>query len=497
MLEVLNADFLRTARAKGVPERRVIRKHALGNAWIPILTTIANTLSIQLAGSVVIEQVFSWPGVGRMTVEAVAARDVTTTTGCVILTTIIYVILLLVVDLLYALVDPRIKSQYISAGKRKARIPSVRRSLEPVMAVATVAQINVPELLHEEALDVPSEEDGTVGIAQHNAVSDIQAVLADTGMAGQTPESKKEQDFAFVENKPKDGVDIYENVSWNYKRRSQMGEIVHRLKQSKSAMIGFALIGLIFVALIGSIFIPFEAVIEPNMQNRFSPPSWQHPFGTDNFGRDMFLRTIYGTRYSIAIALGGAAIASIIGIFLGSLAGYYGKVMDEIIMRISDIIAAIPGLLIGMVILVVLGQSLQNLVIAVGVNAIPVFIRISRASVIQVRTQEFIEAAKAVGISDFRIIFTQVLPNGLSPIIVTFTLTLGMVVILASSLSFLGFGVPVPTPEWGSLIAWAREFARPAPFLMVFPGLFIMITVLGFNLLGDGLRDALDPKLRK
>jgi peptide/nickel transport system permease protein len=247
----------------------------------------------------------------------------------------------------------------------------------------------------------------------------------------------------------------------------------------------------------GSLFISFESVININMQNRLAPPSWSIPFGADIFGRSMLLRVLYGTRYSLAIAFGAVGLASIIGILLGALAGYLGGLTEEIVMRFSDILASIPSLLLGMVIMVVLGQSLPNLILAVGVNTIPAFTRITRASILTVRGNEYVEAARAIGLPNIRIILAQVLPNGLSPIIVTFTLSLGMAIIMSSSLSFLGFGVPVPTPEWGLLIAEGRDHVRIAPHLMIFPGLFIMLTVLSFNLLGDGLRDALDPKLKK
>jgi peptide/nickel transport system permease protein len=214
-------------------------------------------------------------------------------------------------------------------------------------------------------------------------------------------------------------------------------------------------------------------------------------------GRNVFLRTIYGSRYSLSIGFLAAAISTVLGVFLGSLAGYYGGLVDDIIMRASDVLASIPGMLLGMVIITVLGQSLQNLIIAVGVTGVPIFVRITRASVLTIKNQEYVEASRAIGMSHLRVIFTQVLPNGLSPIIVTFTSSLGLSIIVAASLSFLGFGVPVPKPEWGTLVSAGRNYIRTSPNLMSFPGLFIMITVLAFNLLGDGLRDALDPKLKK
>jgi peptide/nickel transport system permease protein len=261
-------------------------------------------------------------------------------------------------------------------------------------------------------------------------------------------------------------------------------------------MAGFSILCFLFAILIASFFINNDAVFAMSARSRLAPPSLQYLFGADNFGRNMLLRVIFGTRYSIAIGFGAVSFAVFFGVSLGSFAGYYGGRVEDLIMRASDVLSSIPGILLGMVIMTVLGHGLQNLIIAVGVSSIPGFIRITRASIISVRNQEFVEAALAVGIPNVRIIFTQVLTNGLSPIIVTTTGSLGMSILVASSLSFLGFGVPIATPEWGALIASGREFAGIAPWLMLFPGIFIMMTVLAFNLLGDGLRDALDPKLK-
>jgi len=288
-----------------------------------------------------------------------------------------------------------------------------------------------------------------------------------------------------------------ELVSSKYKKRSQMGEIFYSLRKNKGAMAGFIILALLIIAFFASLFISWESVTAMNAQARFARPSLQRPFGADNFGRDVFLRVIYGSRYTLAIGLGSVTFAAIFGVTAGCFAGYYGGKADDFILRASDVVASIPGMLLGMVVVTVLGQSLQNLIIAVGVQAIPIYLRMTRASIMTVRNHEFVEAARAIGLSHTRIIFTQVLPNGLAPIIVTLTASLGISIIVAASLSFLGFGVPVPQPEWGAIIADSREFARSAPWLMTFPGIFIMLTVLAFNLLGDGLRDALDPKLKK
>jgi len=286
-------------------------------------------------------------------------------------------------------------------------------------------------------------------------------------------------------------------VTKKYMKRSQLGEIVHHISKNKGAVVGFIIFGALVLAFIVSLFISFEAATKASVPDRFTAPSLKFPFGTDNLGRNLLISVIYGIRYSLAIGFGCAAMSTLFGVTLGSIAGYYGGKIDDVIMRISDVIASIPGLLFGMVIVTMLGQSLPNLIIAVGVTGTPIFIRMTRASVLTVRNNEYIEAARAIGLPNWRIILTQILPNGMSPIIVTITASLGITIIIAASLSYLGFGIPSPHPEWGKIISSNREFIRSAPWLLTFPGLFIMITVLAFNLLGDGLRDALDPKLKK
>ena len=520
MLEVLNADYLRTARAKGVPEKAVIRKHALGNAMIPILTALGGSLCVQLAGSVVVESVFAWPGVGRMAAEAVLARDVPTTLGCVILTTMMYVFVQLIVDLLYALVDPRIKSQYVNAGKKKKR-PASEEAMhaakpaevsetealpETQYAIPDIAEplilndvkpeqtvIEVVEFEQTEVTDAACAEDDTSRLENNTAYSEAEAVSESVKLP--VPD-RKSSAFLGSTNPYNNTADAL--VSQRYRKRSMLGEVFHRLIKNKGTMVGLIIISLLLITFIASLFlINYEMITEPNVPARFTSPNGLHLFGTDKMGRDLFTRVIYGARYSLAIGFGSALIAVVFGVALGSLAGYYGGIVDDVIMRCSDVLASIPGMLLGMVIVTVMGQNLQNLIIAVGVTAIPVFIRITRASILTVKNNEFVEAAKSIGLPTSRIIFSQVLPNGLSPVIVAITSNLGMSMIIAASLSFLGFGVPVPHPEWGALVSEGRTYIRNAPWLTTFPGLFIMLTVLAFNMIGDGLRDALDPKLKR
>ena len=289
-----------------------------------------------------------------------------------------------------------------------------------------------------------------------------------------------------------------ELVSRKYKKNSHLGAIWKSIKHNKGAMISLGFIVLLLLVMIASfIFIKYDDITAMNPKDRLMGPCWQHLFGTDEMGRDLFLRVIYGTRYSMAIGIGAVALSLVIGAFLGALAGFFGGVVETAIMRANDILSAIPGTLLGMVIVTVLGQSLENLLIAVAVTSIPGFVRITRASIMTVKGQEFAEAARAIGMSNFRIIFTQLLPNGLSPLIVNTTSMIGTAIIVAAGLSFLGFGIPLPTPEWGALVSAGRNVIRTSWYLTFFPGLMIMLTVLAFNILGDGLRDALDPKLKR
>lgn len=287
-------------------------------------------------------------------------------------------------------------------------------------------------------------------------------------------------------------------ISSQYKRENRLLAVWKRLRTNPGALIGLIILCAIVLLMVYSfIFISYEDITVINAKNRFAPPSAEHPFGTDEMGRDLMKRVIYGSRYSLAVAFGAVSIGMLVGIFFGSIAGYFGGWVENLIMRLADIMASIPGTLLGMVIVTILGAKLINLLIAVGVTCIAGFIRMARASVLSVRGNEYVESARAIGMSEFRIIFTQVLPNSLSPLIVTATARMATAVLSAAGLSFLGFGISVPNPEWGALISGSRAYLNYAPHLCYFPGLFIMLLAFSCALLGDGLRDALDPKLNK
>lgn len=281
------------------------------------------------------------------------------------------------------------------------------------------------------------------------------------------------------------------------KKNSQWRDVWRRLRKNRMAMFGLCvLILLFFLAIFADVVAPY-GYDDQNYSQMLELPSWQHVMGTDNYGRDIFSRIVYGTRISLLIGFISLAISTIVGSILGACAGYFGGASDTIIMRGSDILMAIPRTVLAIAIATTLGPGLVNAMIAVAIGTIPSFTRVVRASTLTVKDQEYVEAARAIGASNFHIIKKYVFPNVLAPIIVQATLGVGTAILLAASLSFLGIGISPPTPEWGSMLSAARSYMRDYWHMVLFPGLAIMITVLALNLFGDGLRDALDPKLKK
>lgn len=282
-------------------------------------------------------------------------------------------------------------------------------------------------------------------------------------------------------------------------KQNRFREIWYQFKKNKGAMIGLLILtAIILIAVFSGVIWDYETdVIGMNVQNRLQSPSLAHPFGTDNYGRDMLARVGYGAKYSLIIGVTSVVFGLLIGLPIGASAGYIGGRYDTIVMRILDAFGIIPSILLTITIVSALGTSMFNLTIALAVGTIPILARITRASVMTVRFNEYIESARAVNGSSMYIIFKHILPNCFSPILVQCTLRVGTTMISASSLSYIGLGVPLPTPEWGALLSVSKNFIMDAPYLCIFPGLAIMVTVMSVNLIGDGLRDALDPKLKR
>lgn len=289
------------------------------------------------------------------------------------------------------------------------------------------------------------------------------------------------------------------NKDKKVKSRGLFAEVWHRLIKNKGAVLGMIfLLVLIITALLSPYIFDYETeVIGQNIKEGKLPPSADHWFGTDEYGRDLFARVIYGARYSLAIGMGAVFLGLIVGTILGSIAGFKGGVADSVIMRAVDIFYSIPNIMTAVVIVSLLGTSTINLLLALSFSCASSFCRIVRASVMTIRDQEYVESSYAMGLPTWKIILKHILPNCLSPIIVQITLLIGTTIISASSLSFLGIGVPAPAPEWGALLSSGRKFIRSHSYMTIIPGLAIMFTVLALNLLGDGLRDAIDPKLKK
>ena len=284
-----------------------------------------------------------------------------------------------------------------------------------------------------------------------------------------------------------------------YKKRSTLGMAWRQLRRNKGAIIGMVLVALLIIVALAAPFIfDYETqVIANNVKERLQAPSAAHPFGTDDLGRDIMIRVIYGARYSLAVGVVAVLIALVIGITLGAAAGYIGGVFENIIMRVCDIFSSIPSVLMAIAVVSAMGATTLNLMIAVGLASTAPFVRVARAAVLVVRGEEYVESARAIGMRDWKIVATHILPNCISQIIVQATLRVGSAIISAAQLSFLGLGVPAPAPEWGSMLSAGRLYIRDYSYMTLFPGLAIMITVLSLNLMGDGLRDALDPKLKR
>ncbi|MEK5382364.1 ABC transporter permease [Niallia sp. FSL W8-0635] len=281
------------------------------------------------------------------------------------------------------------------------------------------------------------------------------------------------------------------------KKRNPFADVSVRLYKNKMALLSFGfLVFLVLVALLADVIAPYSYE-EQNLDEMLVGPNSAHWFGTDEYGRDILSRIIFGSRISLEVGFVAVFFSVTIGGIIGAISGYYGKKVDNLLMRLMDILLAIPGILLAIAIVNVLGPGLMNVMIAVGIASIPTYARIVRASVLSIREQEFVESARAIGENDFSIIFRYILPNSLAPIIVQATLGVAWAILSAAGLSFLGLGLQPPTPEWGAMLSAGRQYIFDAWWITTFPGLAIVLIVLALNIFGDGIRDALDPKLRK
>ncbi|PWM58603.1 MAG: ABC transporter permease [Subdoligranulum variabile] len=288
------------------------------------------------------------------------------------------------------------------------------------------------------------------------------------------------------------------NVKLRVKARknSEFLRVMRQLAKNKAAVVGLIIFVIeVIVAVFAPLIAPYDYTAM-DMMNCFATPSLAHPFGCDDMGRDIFSRVLIGARYSISSGVLATGLALVIGMAIGAVAGFFGGWVDNIVMRLLDIIQAIPGMVMMIVISAVLGPGFVNTIIAMAFGSIPGMARMLRAQMLKVRENEYIEAATSINCSRLRIVMNHLLPNCLSPMIVQATMGVAQTITLCAGLSFIGLGVQPPTPEWGAMLAASRQFIRQAPHLVIFPGVAIAVTVLALNLMGDGLRDALDPKLK-
>ena len=270
--------------------------------------------------------------------------------------------------------------------------------------------------------------------------------------------------------------------------------VLRRFRRNRLAVVGLAVVFFyVFVALLAPQLAPMDP-LKQNLSEKRQTPSWVHLLGTDQFGRDILSRLIYGARYALLISTLAVCASLTIGTLIGVVAGYVGHVVDEIAMRMMDLLLAFPYLLLAILIVSALGPGVWNTIIAIGVWGIPIFARQARGAVLNIRDREFIQAAEAIGAPVRRVVVRHVLPNILSPLIVYASLYMGYAILMESALTFLGLGVPPPTPSWADMIASGRNYMTTAPHIATIPGVAIMLATLGFNLLGDGLRDAMDPR---
>ena len=472
LLEVLKAQYITTAYAKGASGPRTIFRHALRNALIPVTTIMGLQVGALLGGSVITETVFSWPGIGRELIQAIQGRDYPVVQGCVLLIAFCYVLINLVTDLMYGLLDPRITYDAPAPVWRNF-LASTGRNLKRFFSwypgnIFVSMTILLTACWAAAGFPVPLRRIPWTGSAELNSAIGFTLRILILAVFPAALMWWRKRDPG----------------SWRSFRRSTR------------SVIGLTLTGIfLFVGLFG----PDLTSVDPTAQElavRLAYPRADHWFGLDHVGRDLLSRILHGARISMVVGLVVTLVSMGIGVLIGMISGLAGGWLDDLIMRFVDILLAFPGILLAIAMVAVLGPDIRNVMIALCCMGWVGYARLARGQVLSLRESEYIQAARSLGASPIRIMFRHFLPNILAPIIVQATLGMAGVIIAEAGLSFLGLGVQPPSPSWGGILNSGVYYFREGPHLTVFPGLAIMIVVLGLNFLGDGLRDALDPKTR-
>jgi len=283
-------------------------------------------------------------------------------------------------------------------------------------------------------------------------------------------------------------------VQTNYIQSKKMNPIWYKLKQNKMTWVGMIILAfIILLSIAAPLITPYDPV-KINIAEKFQPPSWNHWFGTDEVGRDIFTRILYGARLSLGFGILVIVVAAVVGLVIGTISGYFGGIVDQIIMRIVDMVLAFPNLILAMALAAVLGPNLQNAMIAIAIVKIPVYIRLARSEALVIKEKLFVKSAETFGIKRSRIIIKHIIPNAVSPVIIQATLDVGDAILLIATLGFLGLGAQPPTPEWGAMISAGWTYLLTYWWYPTFPGLFLFLSSGALNLIGDGIRDVLDPK---
>lgn len=468
LLEVLKAQYITTAYAKGASPTRAVLIHALRNSLIPVVTIMGLQFGALLGGSVITETVFSWPGIGRELIQAIQGRDYPVVQGCVLLISLCYVLVNLLTDLTYGFLDPRI--QY------SARPPVFH------------------SIWHQSVRWIKA----FWGWFPGNLVLVLCACLSVVAFSFRSVLGE----FLISESILSQGVQSVAKLSiliapaicmWQWSRTGSSSW--RKFIRSSKSMIGVGIaFSFLFLGLFGSSVCSGDPVAV-ELSQRLDPPSADHLFGMDHLGRDLWSRVIYGARISMMVGVIVTLVSMVIGVSVGMVSAWAGGWIDDLLMRIVDIMLAFPGILLAIAMVAVLGPDIKNVMIALCIMGWVGYARLARGQVLALRDSEYVQAARSLGASPIRIMGRHLLPNILAPIIVQATLGMAGVIIAEAGLSFLGLGTQPPTPSWGGILNSGVEYFRDGAHMTIFPGLAIMVVVMGLNFLGDGLRDALDPRM--